>query len=74
MFRGVIFRLLERGLGSSVALALLSVMFAAIHLLNPGASLMGAFVVAIGSGVMFSCAYLLTRSLWLAIGLHWARD
>lgn len=74
VFRGIIFRLLERGLGSIAALVLSSIMFAAIHLLNPGASLMGAFVVAIGGGVIFSCAFLLTRSLWLAIGLHWAAD
>lgn len=74
MFRGIIFRLLERGLGSILALILSTVMFAAIHLMNPGASLMGAFVVAAGGEVVFTCAYLLTRSLWLAIGLHWGAD
>jgi membrane protease YdiL (CAAX protease family) len=74
VFRGIIFRLLERGLGSIIALVLSTLMFGAIHLMNPGASLMGALVVAAGGGVIFTCAFLLTRSLWLAIGLHWAAD
>ncbi|MFF9077908.1 CPBP family intramembrane glutamic endopeptidase [Streptomyces sp. NPDC014735] len=70
MFRGLLFRLVERGLGTYIALALSGVVFGAAHLLNEDATLLGAVAIAIEAGGMLAAAYAATRSLWLPIGLH----
>ncbi|MEV7982368.1 CPBP family intramembrane glutamic endopeptidase [Streptomyces sp. NPDC086519] len=70
MFRGLLFRLVERRLGTYVALALSSVLFGAMHLLNEHATLLGAVAIAIEAGGMLAAAYAAGRSLWLPIGLH----
>lgn len=74
LIRGIGFRALEVAFGSIIALVLSSLAFGLLHLGNPGATLVGALTGAAGGGVVFACAYMLTRSLWLAIGLHWAAD
>ncbi|MET9499417.1 CPBP family intramembrane glutamic endopeptidase [Streptomyces sp. NPDC006552] len=70
IFRGLLFRLVERGLGTYLALALSAAVFGASHLLNEDASLLGALAIAIEAGGMLAAAYAATRSLWLPIGLH----
>ena len=70
MFRGLLFRLVERRLGTYAALALSSVLFGAMHLFNEHATLLGAVAIAIEAGGMLGAAYVATRSLWLPIGLH----
>ncbi|WP_426499734.1 CPBP family intramembrane glutamic endopeptidase [Streptomyces sp. D54] len=70
IFRGVLFRIIEERAGTWIALALTGVLFGASHLLNPNASLWGAFAIAIEAGAMLAAAYAATRSLWLPIGLH----
>ncbi|MEW1910432.1 CPBP family intramembrane glutamic endopeptidase [Kitasatospora sp. NPDC085895] len=70
MFRGLLFRLVERGLGTYLALALSGTAFGASHLLNEDATLLGGVAVSIEAGGMLAAAYAATRSLWLPIGLH----
>ncbi|GAA1081251.1 MULTISPECIES: CPBP family intramembrane glutamic endopeptidase [Kitasatospora] len=70
MFRGLLFRLVERGLGTYIALALSGTVFGASHLLNKDATLLGGVAIAIEAGGMLAAAYAATRSLWLPIGLH----
>ncbi len=70
LFRGVIFRHLEAMLGSWVALAITSALFGAAHLANPGATAFAAVAIAVEAGMMLGAAYMLTRRLWLAIGIH----
>jgi membrane protease YdiL (CAAX protease family) len=70
LFRGVLFRWLEEFGGSWFALLLTSAFFGAAHLMNPHASLIAAVGIALEAGVMLGAAYMLTRSLWLPIGLH----
>ncbi|HEY3558936.1 MAG TPA: CPBP family intramembrane glutamic endopeptidase [Kribbella sp.] len=70
MFRGVLLRVLEERLGSWIALTLTSLVFGLSHLLNPQATLWGAFAIAIEAGGTLGAAYLATRKLWLPIGLH----
>ncbi|GCE51355.1 hypothetical protein EI42_04054 [Thermosporothrix hazakensis] len=72
VFRGILFRLLERSLGSWIAIILSALFFGLGHLLNPGATLFGALAIALEAGILLGVAYMLTRSLWLAIGIHWA--
>jgi hypothetical protein len=70
LFRGILFRWLEEFAGSWVALVLTSALFGAVHLGNDKASLVAAVGIAFEAGVMLGAAYMLTRSLWLPIGLH----
>ena len=70
-FRGVLFRIVEEGLGSWLALAITAGFFSLLHLLNSNATFSGALGVVLG-GVLFGAAYMLTRGLWLAIGIHWS--
>ncbi|MFE0520294.1 CPBP family intramembrane glutamic endopeptidase [Streptomyces sp. NPDC058954] len=70
MFRGLLFRLVERRLGTYAALTLSSVLFGAAHLFNEHATLLGAIAIAIEAGGMLGAAYAATRTLWLPIGLH----
>ncbi len=70
MFRGLLFRLVERRTGTWVALVVSSLLFGGMHLLNPDATLWGALAIAIEAGGMLGAAYAATRTLWLPIGLH----
>ncbi len=70
LFRGVLLRHIEAMARSWVALALTALLFGAAHLMNPHASLFAALAIAIEAGVMLGAAYLLTRRLWLALGIH----
>jgi membrane protease YdiL (CAAX protease family) len=70
LFRGILFRWLEEWGGSWVALLLTSALFGCAHLLNPHASAIAAVGIAFEAGVMLGAAYMLTRSLWLPMGLH----
>jgi membrane protease YdiL (CAAX protease family) len=70
VFRGILFRWLEDFGGSWVALLLTSAFFGASHLMNPHASTIAAIGIAFEAGVMLGAAYMLTRSLWLPMGLH----
>jgi len=70
VFRGILFRWLEEFGGSWLALLLTSAFFGAAHLMNPHASPIAAIGIAFEAGVMLGAAYMLTRSLWLPMGLH----
>jgi len=70
LIRGIVFRILEQWLGSWVALGISAVIFGALHLLNPGATLLNAAAISIEAGVLLAAAYMLTRRLWLCIGTH----
>ncbi|MET0330402.1 MAG: type II CAAX endopeptidase family protein [Dyella sp.] len=68
--RGVLFRIVEEGLGTWWALAISALLFGAPHAFNPGATLWSSAAIAIEAGVMFGLLFHLTRSLWPCIGLH----
>ncbi|WP_426593487.1 CPBP family intramembrane glutamic endopeptidase [Cellulomonas sp. McL0617] len=70
VFRGILFRIVEERAGTWVALAFTAVLFGAIHLVNPDATLWGAIAIAVEAGCMLAAAYAATRTLWLPIGLH----
>jgi len=69
-FRGVLLRQLEALLGSWAALAITSAFFGIAHISNPGASWFSSFAIAIEAGILLGAAFLLTRRLWLPIGIH----
>ena len=70
MFRGILFRWIEAFGGSWAALLLTSAFFGASHLMNPNASPIAALGIAVEAGVLLGGAYMLTRNLWLAMGIH----
>lgn len=70
VMRGILLRILIGKLGTAAALAITSLMFGLLHLGNPHSSLLGAVGIALQAGLLFGAAYLLTRRLWLAIGIH----
>ncbi len=69
LFRGLLFRITERALGTWPALALSSVLFGLAHIPGASATVL-AIAVTMVAGVMLTAAYLATRRLWLAIGIH----
>ena len=71
LFRGVIFRFLEEFFGSWIALLISAVVFGLVHWSNPNGTLLAALAIALEAGILLGAAYMLTRNLWLAIGLHW---
>jgi membrane protease YdiL (CAAX protease family) len=68
--RGVLFRILEEWLGTWAALVLSSAFFGVAHIGNPHATVWSALAIAAEAGTMLAAAYMVTRRLWLAIGIH----
>jgi membrane protease YdiL (CAAX protease family) len=71
-FRGLLFRIVENGLGSWGALIVSAIFFGGAHLGNPGATLGSSIAIALEAGVLLGAIYMATRSLWMVIGVHWA--
>ena len=72
LFRGILFRFLEEGFGSWIALTLTALFFGFSHLSNPNATVWSAIAIALEAGISIGAAYMATRSLWFAMGLHTA--
>jgi membrane protease YdiL (CAAX protease family) len=72
LIRGVLFRTIEGRFGTWWALGVSSVVFGGLHLFNPGATVVSALAIALEAGTMLGLAYVATRKLWLAIGIHLA--
>lgn len=70
-FRGYPFQRLIEATNPFIATLLLSVVFAVIHMQNPGASV-ASTIVTFFAGCLFSVAYLRTRALWVCWGMHFA--
>jgi uncharacterized protein len=70
LFRGILQRHLEAVFGSWIALGITSALFGLGHIFNPDATWFAAFAIAVEAGILLGAAYMLTRRLWLAIGLH----
>ncbi len=76
LFRGYVLQTIERASNTKTAVIISSLMFGAAHLANfhDGEPLLTqiASCTALGldAGLLFCAAYLLTRRLWMAAGLH----
>lgn len=68
--RGILFRVVEDGLGTWIALAIAALLFGLGHLANPNATVWSSLAIAIEAGLMLGMAYAWTRSLWFCMGLH----
>ena len=72
LFRGILFRITEEGLGTWLALLISALVFGLLHLMNPNATLVAGLAIALEAGIMLAAAYMLSRRLWMAIGIHFA--
>ncbi|HVL81241.1 MAG TPA: type II CAAX endopeptidase family protein, partial [Actinomycetota bacterium] len=70
--RGVMFRAVERRWGSGAALVVSSLVFGFLHAGNPSATWWSSVAIAVEAGILLGGAYMVTRSLWLPIGIHWS--
>ena len=69
MFRGILFGVTARALGSKAAIVISSLVFALAHLPNAGFSLL-AIAAIVTYGVLQAALYMRTRRLWVCIGTH----
>jgi len=68
--RGVLFRVVEDGLGTWFALGISALVFGGGHIANPNATLWTSIAIAIEAGLLLGMAYAWTRSLWFVFALH----
>ncbi len=69
--RALLLRLLWRAFGPLPAFTIAALVFAALHLANPGATVLAGATVGV-AGLMFCSLYALTGRLWVPIGAHLA--
>lgn len=69
LFRGLLFQALERGLGSWIALAVSSVLFALAHTGNPGFDHID-FVNVLAGGFLLGAIFVATRNIWVSTAFH----
>jgi uncharacterized protein len=69
VFRGYAFQALVQGVGVRPAVLASSALFALAHGANPNVTAVGLANIFL-AGVMLAVAYLRTRSLWFATGVH----
>lgn len=72
MFRGYGLQTLSRAKLAWLGVLLTSVPFGLGHLYNPNVIPLVTFVNTALAGIWLAVAYLRTRSLWLALGVHWS--
>jgi hypothetical protein len=70
LFRGYAFQLMVRTMGEFAAVLPVAVIFGVAHMGNRGVTAMAIFNT-VAWGVLLGYAFLLTRTLWLPIGLHY---
>ncbi len=70
LFRGLLFRLSAKFIGTWGALALTTALFGAAHAANRGATLSSSLAIAVEAGILLGASYAATARLWLPIGLH----
>ena len=69
MFRGYPFQHLEQAIGTLGAIGVFCLLFALVHLFNPGSSPLGLLNTVL-IALLLAIAYLRTRALWLCWGIH----
>lgn len=70
LFRVILFGILEEITGSLAAVAISASVFGLAHLANPGATPFAICALSVEAGVMLALAYMLTRNVWIAVGIH----
>lgn len=71
---GIFFRLMEEGLGTTIALIILTIIFIIIHANAKNATWLSVINTALQAGVLLPATYVVSRSLWFTIFMHFAWD
>jgi membrane protease YdiL (CAAX protease family) len=69
-FRGIIYRIAEKRLGTVWALIISSLIFGFFHLANENFNIFSGFAIALEIGLLTGISYTLTKRLWFPIALH----
>lgn len=69
--RGYLFQALCEGVGILAAALIFSLIFSLVHIINPDFSILAGIFLFIHA-LLYTVAYLKTRSLWTPVGLHMA--
>jgi membrane protease YdiL (CAAX protease family) len=70
VFRGILYRWIEELSGSWIALLVSAALFGLSHMDNPNADTISTVGIALEGGILLGGAYMLTRRLWLPMGIH----
>ena len=70
LFRVILFKLVEELCGSWIALIATGLLFGFLHIVNPNATLWTSVGIVISSSVFLTCAFMLTRRIWMIWGVH----
>lgn len=70
VFRGIIYRLTEAAFGTAIAIGASAVLFGGAHAFSPHPTLLALVAIAVEAGILLALAYVVTRRLWFAIGIH----
>jgi membrane protease YdiL (CAAX protease family) len=70
VLRGILFRQVERLLGTWLTLLLVTMCFGIVPLFGANEEPLAALANAIDAGLVFSAMFIVTRRLWAAIGMH----
>ena len=68
--RGVIFRIVEESMGTWISTLISAALFGLLHANNPNATTFSSIAIAVSAGPLLAGAYVLTRRLWLCMGIH----
>jgi len=74
LFRGILFRITEESLGTWIALTVSTFLFGIIHVFSAHATIFSVLSIMLEAGILLTAAYILTKRLWLAVGIHIAWD
>jgi len=69
-FRGIIYRITEKRLGTVWALIISSLIFGLVHMANENFNLFSGFAIALELGLLTGISFTLTQRLWLPMALH----
>lgn len=70
VYFAIIFRIVEKNLGSWTAIVLASIIFGFKHLLFPGYTLWSVIAQMLEAGILFSALFMISRRIWLIFGFH----
>lgn len=70
LFRVILFAIAEEIVGSLCAIVISAAAYGLAHFANPGATPFAIFALSIELGVLLALAYMLTRNVWVAVGIH----
>jgi hypothetical protein len=68
--RGMLFRIMEEGIGTWLAVTVSALIFGFMHMWNANATVFSSISIALTAGVILAMLYVITRQLWIPIGLH----